>query len=65
MSQIKHTDIRKMIKSAAKLHKKLKKEPLALLALKTLLSGRSVDAADCDCLMCQLRRDIERKEKDN
>ena len=65
IGMLERSDIRRLIKSASKLHKKLKKEPLALLALKALLSGRSVDAADCDCLMCQLRRDIERIEKDN
>lgn len=58
-------DFAALIKGAIKLHKKAKKHPLAIVALKMMLSGCKAESETCDCEGCKLRRELERKQKEN
>lgn len=58
-------DFAALIKGAIKLHKKAKKHPLAIVALKMMLSGCKAESETCDCPGCNLRRELARRQKEN
>lgn len=62
---LQRNDFAALIKSAAKIHKKAKKNPVAIIALKMMLGGCKAESETCDCPGCKLRRELERKQKEN
>lgn len=58
-------DFAALIKGAMKLHKKAKKHPLAIVAIKMMLGGCKAESETCDCPGCKLRRELERQQNEN
>jgi len=65
LSMIERKDLKKVIQSANKLYKVLKNDPIATLALKAFLSNGGRDPEDCQCPVCQMRRQINKLHNDN
>ena len=63
MLMIERPEVRKILKQAVKLNKKIGKDLLAVDALKQVISED--DNADCQCPTCQMMREIQRQQKDN
>lgn len=65
MLMIEKPEIRKALKGATKLYKRVEGNPFALKALASILTERAKDGEDCNCPACQMLREIERQQNEN